>query len=114
MLNVNTDTINIEQLKDFITQCLGEKKAENIVLLDLGEKNQLAKYMIVASGRSIKNIGAIAGYIALELKTKYGISTTIEGLGNSEWVLLDAGDIIVHIFYPEMRSHLRLEEKWSK
>ena len=111
MLNVNID---IEQVKDFITQCLHEKKAEDVVLLDLGAKNQLAKYMIVASGRSIKNIGAIAEYIALELKNKYRISTTIEGVGKSEWVLLDAGDIIVHIFYPEMRTHLKLEEKWSK
>lgn len=105
-----TDT---EELKDFIIKCLDEKKAEDIVTIDLSKKTQLAKYMIFASGRSVKNIAAIADYISVELKHKTHIKTSIEGAGDSEWVLVDAGDIIVHIFYPLARSELQLEERWK-
>ncbi len=105
--------MSVEEIKDFIIKCLEEKKAENIMLIDLGE-NILAKYMIFASGRSIKNIGAIADFTSLELKQKAGINVSIEGIGNSEWVLIDTGDIIVHIFHPEARSRFKLEELWSK
>ena len=106
-----TDT---EQLKDFIIECLLEKKAEDIVTIDLSNKTQLAKYMIFANGRSIKNNAAIAEYLSFELKNKTNLAINIEGMGKSEWVLVDAGDIIVHIFYPTAREHLRLEEKWNK
>lgn len=106
-------TENIAQLKDFIIHCLEEKKAENVIAIDLGEKAQLAKYMIFASGRSTKNISAIAEFIADELKHKANRKSSIEGLGKSEWVLLDIGDIIVHIFHPEARAQFKLEEKWD-
>ena len=105
---------NTEQLKEFIIECLLEKKAEDIVTIDLSNKTQLAKYMIFASGRSVKNIAAIAEYLSFELKYKTNIAIGIEGMGKSEWVLVDAGDIVVHIFYPAARAQLKLEEKWNK
>ena len=103
-----------EQVKDFIIDCLEEKKAEDITCIDLGEKVALAKYMIFASGRSIKNIGAIAEHISIELKHQANLKVNIEGLGNSNWVLIDIGDIIVNIFHPEARNHFQLEELWHK
>lgn len=104
---------SVLETKDFVLACLDEKKAENVILIDLGN-NVLAKYMIFASGRSTKNISAMADYISLELKQKVGISVNIEGIGNSDWVLLDAGDIIVHIFHPEARNRFKLEEIWHQ
>jgi ribosome-associated protein len=103
-----------DELKDLIVKSLEDKKAENITVLPLSDKIPLAKYMIFASGRSIKNIGAIAEYVALELKHKTNWPAHVEGLGNSDWILLDAGDIIVHIFHPEARERFKLEELWGK
>lgn len=102
-----------EELKDFIIKALEEKKAENITIIDLANKTSLAKYMIFATGRSTKNISAIADFVSLEIKHNTNLKTTIEGLGGSEWVLLDAGDIIVHLFHPEAREHFKLEELWK-
>lgn len=104
---------NSEQLKDFIIRCLEEKQADNIVPLDLSNKSDLAKYMIVASGRSIKNIGAIADYILMELKLTTNFRVRIEGLRNSEWVLLDAGDVILHLFCPAARDSYMIEQMWN-
>src|ERR1700712_3641746 len=101
-----------EELKDFILHCLEEKKADNIVVMDLEKKTDLAKYMIFANGRSVKNVGAIADFVSLELKQKTNLKINIEGLGKSEWVLLDIGDIIIHIFYPPAKEHFKLEERW--
>lgn len=104
----------VDELKGLIVKSLEDKKAENIIVLPLSDKIPLAKYMIFASGRSIKNIGAIAEYVALELKHKANWPTHIEGLGNSDWILLDAGDVIIHIFHPEARERFKLEELWGK
>jgi ribosome-associated protein len=103
-----------EELKDCILKALDDKKAENINVMSLENKTSLAQYMIFATGRSTKNISAIADYIADEIKHNSNIKTVIEGLGGSEWVLLDAGDIIVHLFNGEAREHYRLEELWGK
>lgn len=103
-----------EELKLFILECLNEKKADNIEVIDLSGKNKIADYIIFANGRSTKNVGAIAEYVALELKNKAGVNTNIEGLVKSEWVLIDAGTILVNIFYPEARTYFKLEEIWKK
>jgi len=103
-----------EELKDFILKALDDKKAENITLMNLESRTSLAKYMIFATGRSTKNISAIADYIADEIKHHSKVKTVIEGLGGSEWVLLDAGDIILHLFNGEARERYRLEELWGK
>ncbi|ABV85236.1 Iojap-related protein [Rickettsia massiliae MTU5] len=103
-----------EELKLFILECLSEKKAEDIEVIDLTGKHKLADYIIFASGRSTKNVRAIAEYVALELKNNAGINSNIEGLGKSEWVLIDAGTILINIFYPEVREHFKLEEIWKR
>ncbi|AAU04255.1 ribosome silencing factor [Rickettsia typhi] len=103
-----------EELKLFILECLIEKKAENIEVIDLRDKNKLADYIIFASGRSTKNVGAIAEYVALALKNHACINSNIEGLSKSEWVLIDAGAVLINIFYPEVREHFKLEEIWKR
>lgn len=105
---------NPNELKDFIVAILEDKNAQNITVLKLANEVPLATYMIFASGRSVKNISAIAEHVIYELKhnAKWPVST--QGLNNSDWVLLDAGDVIVHIFHPEAREKFRLEELWEK
>ena len=103
-----------DQLKKLIIKGLEEKKAENIVTLSLSDNIPLAKYMIFASGRSVKNVKAIAEHIALQLKTKSNCTVQIEGLANSDWVLIDVGDIIIHIFHPQTRERFKLEELWQE
>ena len=101
------------ELKDFIINCLEEKKAENITVLDLGDNVSIAKYMIIASGRSSRNVAAIGDYVSHEIKKNTIINVGLEGLTKAEWVLVDCGDIIVHLFHPEAREKYKLEELWN-
>lgn len=105
---------NIETLKEFIVQCLEKRKAEAITIIDVRKNTTLTEYIILSNGRSTKNVGAIAEYVALELKQQAAINVNIEGLGKSEWVLIDAGNILINIFYPAVREHFKLEEMWAK
>jgi ribosome-associated protein len=101
-------------LKEFIIKCLEEKKADDILVIDVRQKTTFAEYVILANGRSTKNVGAIAEYLALELKHKANVNTSIEGLEKGEWVLIDVGNILVNVFYPETREQFKLEEMWNK
>ncbi len=105
---------NPEELKDFIIKILEEKKAENISVIELNQAVPLATYMIFASGRSTKNISAIAEHVVHELKHEARWPVLAEGINSSDWVLLDAGDVIVHIFHPEARERFKLEELWKR
>jgi ribosome-associated protein len=109
----NLQPLNIENLKDFIINILLEKKAEEVNHIDLSKTSSIAKYMIFASGRSTKNISAIADYLAQELKSRFNYSIMIEGLNNSEWIVIDLGDIIIHLFCPETREKFKLEDLWK-
>jgi ribosome-associated protein len=103
-----------EQLKDFILKCLEDKNAADVSCIKLENETPLAEYMIFASGRSVKNIKAIAEYAAMELKNELKWQASVEGLKGSDWILLDAGEVIVHLFHPEAREHYKLEELWDK
>ena len=102
-----------EELKEFIIKLLDDKKAENVNVIDLQHATSLTRFMIFANGRSSRNISAIADYVADELKKSVLHHISIEGLGNAEWVLMDAGDAIVHLFQEEAREHYKLEELWG-
>lgn len=107
------DTIDHDlKLKDFVVAALEEKKADNITVIDIKERTDMAKYIILASGRSVKNISSMAEFLALELKHKLKINSTIEGASGSEWVLIDIKNIIVHIFNSGARELYKLEEIW--
>lgn len=96
-----------------INECLEDNKAEDMTTIDLQGKTSLADYMVIASGRSQRHVGALADHLARSLK-KHGFGKAhLEGLPQADWVLIDAGDIIVHLFRPEVREFYNLEKMWS-
>lgn len=106
--------INIPSMSmlDLVLNSLQDDKAIDIVTIELQGKSQIADYMVVASGRSTRQVSAIVEKLADRLKQNMGVNTRIEGKGAGDWVLLDAGDIIVHVFRPEVREFYQLEKMW--
>ena len=92
---------------------LDEDKAQDIVVIDLKDKSSVADTMIVASGRSHRHVGALADHLLRLLKDAGQGKARVEGLPHCDWVLIDAGDIIVHLFRPEVRSFYNIEKIWS-
>ncbi len=101
-----------EQMLDFILNSLEDDKADDIVSIDLRGKSEMADYMVVASGRSSRRVSAICEKLALRLKQEAGLLCRMEGKQASDWVLMDCGDVIVHIFRPEVREFYQLEKMW--
>jgi len=92
---------------------LEDSKAENIVSIDIQGKSSLGDYMVVASGRSHRHVSAVADHLLKALKDA-GLGTArVEGLAGADWVLIDSGDIIVHVFRPEVREFYNLEKMWQ-
>lgn len=102
-----------EQVKDIVLSCLEEKKAENILVHKYTDNSYLFDHAIIASGRSSRNVSAIADYIGQMLKDK-GLHVTIKGLNEGNWVLLDCSGVITHVFQPEVRNYYNLEEILQK
>ncbi|MFM8746059.1 MAG: ribosome silencing factor [Aestuariivirga sp.] len=98
---------------DLILSQLDDAKAEQIVTIPLDSKAAVADAMVVASGRSNRHVGAIADQLVQKLKEKGYRDLRIEGMPQCDWVLVDAGDVVVHIFRPEVRSFYNLEKLWS-
>ena len=98
---------------DVVTASLEDSKAEEVVAIDLRTKSALADHIVIASGRSNRHVSAVADHLLRDLKEAGFGSSKVEGLQNGDWVLIDAGDIIVHIFRPEVRSFYNLEKMWS-
>ena len=103
----------IADLKALTLGCLDEMKAEETVAIDLVGKTSLADTMIIASGRSQRHVGSIADRIMQEMKNKGFGTARVEGLPACDWVLIDAGDVLVHIFRPEVRGFYNLEKMWG-
>jgi ribosome-associated protein len=91
---------------------LDEAKAEKVVTIDIRGKSSIGDYMLIASGRSDRHVGAIAEQLQRKLKDE-GVGSRIEGQPQCDWVLIDIGDIIVHVFRPEVREFYNLEKMWS-
>jgi ribosome-associated protein len=100
-------------LRQVILDVLDDAKAEDAVAIDLAGKTSLADHMIIASGRSDRHVGAIAEQIMSRLKDEGFRSVRVEGMPLCEWVLIDAGDVIVHVFKQDIRSFYNLEKMWS-
>jgi ribosome-associated protein len=96
-----------------VLRSLEDAKAEDVVPIDITGKSPLSDYMVVASGRSHRHVGAIADRLISDLKQHSGIAPRVEGLPNCDWVLIDAGDVVVHVFRPEVRSFYNLEKMWQ-
>lgn len=95
-----------------ILASLDDDKAEDVVTIPLAGKSDLADHMVVASGRSTRQVTAMAEKLADRLKARFGLICRTEGGDVGDWVLIDAGDVIVHIFRPEVREFYQLEKMW--
>lgn len=100
-------------LDGLILARLEDDKAQDVVVIDLKGKSSVADTMIVASGRSHRHVGAIADHLLRALKEAGHGRARVEGLPHCDWVLIDAGDVIVHLFRPEVRSFYNIEKIWS-
>ncbi len=96
-----------------ITASLDDDKAEDIAVIDLLGKASFADFMVVATGRSDRQVGAMADHLVEKLKAKGIAKVPAEGMLQRDWVLLDSGDVIVHLFRPEARSFYNLEKLWA-
>ena len=92
---------------------LEDSKAENIVSIDIQGKSSLGDYMVIASGRSHRHVAAVADQLLKTLKDAGYGNARVEGLAAADWVLVDAGDIIVHVFRPEVREFYNIEKMWQ-
>ena len=92
---------------------LDDDKAQDIVLIDLKDKSSVADWLIVASGRSHRHVGALADHLLRTLKDVGAGKARVEGMPHCDWVLIDAGDVVVHLFRPEVRAFYNLEKIWS-
>ncbi|MBL8565692.1 MAG: ribosome silencing factor [Hyphomicrobiaceae bacterium] len=100
-------------LLEMVCHWLDEAKAEEIVTIDLEGKSSMGDYMVIASGRTDRHVGAIADQIQRKLKEGGVSGVRVEGMEACDWVLIDTGDIIVHVFRPEVRDFYNLEKMWS-
>ena len=88
-------------------------KAEDIVTINLSGKSSIADYMVVATGRSNRHVASVAEYVIKDVEEAHVPRVRVEGLRQGDWVLIDAGDVICHVFRPEVRAHYALEKMWS-
>lgn len=95
-----------------VQECLDDGKAEEIVTIDLSGKSSMADYMVVATGRSHRHVGAVADQLARKLREIGHGRARVEGKDGCDWVLVDAGDIIIHVFRQEVREFYNLEKMW--
>ena len=100
-----------EEILRLVLARLDDMKAEDALTIDLRDKSSIGDYMVVASGRSQRHVGSLADRVLEDLR-KAGVSATVEGLPHCDWVLIDAGDVIVHVFRPEVRNFYNLEKMW--
>jgi ribosome-associated protein len=101
------------ELENVILSKLDEDKAQDIVLIDLRGKSPMSDSMIIASGRSHRHVGALADHLQRLLKEQGLGRVKVSGLPHCDWVLLDAGDVIIHLFRPEVRTFYNIEKIWS-
>ena len=106
-------SIGTEALEAMVLTALEDDKAEDVIAIDLTGKSSVTDIMVIASGRSNRHVGAIADHLIRKLKDAGLGRVRVEGLQSCDWVLIDAGDVIAHIFRPEVRSFYDLEKMWS-
>lgn len=107
-----TPSISASQLHELVLKSLDDDQAQEVVSLPLEGKSNIADHMVVASGRSSRQVAAIASKLAERIK-QAGRGVRIEGMTTADWVLVDAEDVIIHLFRPEVRSFYNLERMWG-
>ncbi len=108
-----TDPEEVAALHALIMASLDDDQAVETVSIPLAGKSSIADFMIIASGRSTRQVASMAQKLQEKIKGELGRQTRIEGLPTADWVLIDAGDVIVHLFRPEVRSFYNLERMWA-
>jgi len=98
---------------ELVEASLDDDKAEDIVIIDLIGKSPIADFLVIASGTSQRHVGAMAGHLQRNLKTAGLKRVALEGAAQCDWVLIDAGDVIIHLFRPEVRDFYGLEKIWT-
>ena len=102
-----------DALHKLVLTSLDDDQAVETVSIPLAGKSSIADYMVVASGKSTRQVASMAQKLAEKIKAEFGRSPRIEGLPTADWVLIDAGDVIVHLFRPEVRTFYNLERMWA-
>ncbi|WP_448585789.1 ribosome silencing factor [Thermaurantiacus sp.] len=102
-----------EALYALVLRSLEDDQALDIVSIPLAGKSTIADHMVIASGRSSRQVAAMAEKLAQKIRAELGITVRIEGLTAADWVLIDAGDVIIHLFRPEVRQFYALEKMWA-
>ena len=104
---------HIEALHSMVMQSLDDDQAVEVVSIPLAGKTSIADYMVIASGKSGRQVASMAQKIAEKCKQDFGRPARVQGLPTADWVLIDAGDVIVHLFRPEVRAFYNLEKMWA-
>jgi len=105
--------IDVEDLHKLVLQSLDDDQAQEVVSIPLAGKSNIADHMVIASGRSTRQVASMAVKLSDKIKEQFGRNVRIEGLSAADWVLIDADDVIVHIFRPEVRNFYNLERMWA-
>jgi len=102
-----------DALAGSVVASLDNDKAEDVLVIDLRGRSSITDRMVIASGRSARQVGAMADHLLERFKAA-GVTVSVEGMGRGDWVLIDAGDVVVHLFRPEIRAFYDLEGMWSE
>ena len=111
-IGASPDETGSDKLLSLITSSLDQDGAEDILDIALAGKSAMADFMVVASGRSTRHVAALSENLVNRLKHEAGVLSRVEGKEAADWVLIDAGDVIVHVFRPEVREFYQLEKMW--
>jgi len=103
---------NPESTLAAVLETLDENKAEDVVQVNLRGKSEMGDYMVIATGRSTRQVAAMSEKLTGTLKDTFGILCKVEGKDAGDWVLIDTGDVIIHLFRPEVREFYQLEKMW--
>ncbi len=104
--------LSAQEIVDIVKEVLNDKKAENVVTLNISEKSTFADFLVIGSGNVARQTAAMADHILRTLK-EYGVNGVVEGLPQGDWVLVDLGCVVVHLFRPEIRERYNLEKMWA-
>ena len=109
----NKQPIDVEALHALVMQSLDDDQAVELVSIPLAGKSSIADHMVIASGRSTRQVASMAQKLSERIKRELGRSVRVEGLPVADWVLIDADDVIIHLFRPEVRTFYNLERMWA-
>ncbi|AIT07475.1 ribosome-associated protein IOJAP [Sphingomonas taxi] len=107
------DPAEVDALHRLIMASLEDDQAEDVITIPLAGKSTIADHMVIASGRSTRQVASMANKLAEKIKAEFKRSVRIEGLQTADWVLIDANDVVVHLFRPEVRTFYNLERMWQ-